>query len=162
MNGRSAAGDGLPIDTRILSAVGGALAYVVAAIHVFHPERGFGRLLLLARVGRLELLATDPRPLLFVLSGLAIVAGVLAVMLGTPRRPIYAAGIALVATYFLGYFAWHLSGHGGFLPARQPVYHGMSPIEAVVDHLVTSPIAAAAKLAEALLLGVLVVLYRRL
>lgn len=49
----------------------------------------------------------------------------------------------------------------GVLPGREPLYHGLSPIEAVIAHLQDYPIARWSKLAEFLLLAVLVLLYRR-
>ncbi|MFC6989404.1 hypothetical protein ACFQJD_13100 [Haloplanus sp. GCM10025708] len=146
---------------RHLRYVGAGLVYLVASIHLFHPERGFPRLVLLVATDNVALLLGDPRPLLFVISGVALVGGTLLVARGFPRRPLYAGGIALMCTYILGYFAWHLSGHGGFLPGREPLYHGLTPLQAVVDHLRTYPVARLSKLAETLLLVVLVVLYRR-
>lgn len=137
------------------------LAYVVAAIHLFHPRRGFPRLATVLTTGDASLLLSDPRPLAFVLSGFAILAGVSVVHLGVRRRPVYAIGIGLVSLYLVGYVGWHLSGHGGVLPGREPHFHGMHPVEAVMSHLVEYPLARAAKLAELGLLVVLVVLYRR-
>ncbi len=144
-----------------LGYLGVALAYLVVGIHLFHPKRGFPRLVLLLSTGNQSLLVTDPRPLAFVLSALAVLIGVKLAILGVERRRVYALGMVLVATYFVGYFAWHLSGHGGFLPGREPLYHGLGPVEAVVSHLATYPLAALSKLAEAALFVVLAVLYRR-
>jgi hypothetical protein len=144
-----------------LGAAGAALAFLVAAVHLFHPQRGFLRLLVLLTTGNASLLASDPRPLAFVLSALAILVGVPLAAGSVARRAVYLLGMALVATYFVGYFAWHLSGHGGFLPGRAPLYHGLGPVEAVVSHLRTYPMAALSKAAEAALFAVLVVLYRR-
>jgi len=140
--------------------VGAALAFLVAGIHLFHPQRGFARLALLVTTGNASLLVTDPRPAAFVLSALAILVGVRLAAADVARKPVYLLGMALVATYFVGYFAWHLSGHGGFLPGRVPLYHGLSPVEAVVSHLRNEPLAALSKAAEAALFAVLVVLYR--
>lgn len=137
-----------------------ALAYLVAGLHLFHPTHGFGRFVLLAATDPGLLLAT-PRPAAFVLSGLAIVLAVPAVALGAPRRPVYALGILLMLTYVVGYFAWHFSGHGGFLPGREPLYHGLSPLENVAVHLTGDPWAATAIVAETALLTALAALYRR-
>ena len=63
--------------------------------------------------------------------------------------------------YIVGYFAWHLSGHGGFLPSREPLYHGMTPLEALVSHLSYDFRALISKLTELTLLAILIVLYRR-
>lgn len=147
--------------TRHYQYLGGVLAFVVAAVHLTHPDRGLPRLLLLVRTDNLVLLSSDPRPLLFVLSGLAIVGVLALVPFGLPPKPIYVLGMALVATYLVGYFGWHLTGHGGFLPGRFPHYHGLSPIEAVLTHLQDNPIARVSKFAEALLLVILAILYRR-
>ena len=70
-------------------------------------------------------------------------------------------GIILMTTYIVGYFMWHLTGHGGFLPGREPLYHGLQPHVAVITHLIGDPWAAAAVISEALLTGILVALYRR-
>lgn len=143
-----------------LRYAGAGLAYLVAALHLFHPKLGFSRLVLVVSANP-ELLLTDPRPLAFALSGFAIVAGVTALLLGVPSRPVYVAGIALMVTYVGGYFAWHLSGHGGFLPGRRPLYHGFQPHEAVIAHLTTDLWAAVLIVLEIALLTVLITLYRR-
>jgi hypothetical protein len=84
------------------------------------------------------------------------------VIRGFPERRAFALGAALMVVYIGGYLAWHLSGHGGFLPGREPLYHGLSPVEALVAHLTTDPWAAASVLAEAALFFVLLLLlYRR-
>lgn len=140
--------------------IGVALAYIVAGIHLTHPKLGMPRLVLLASTGNLSLLVSHPRPLAFVLSGLAIVAGVSLVIWGYRRRALYAFGIALMIAYIAGYFAWHFSGHGGFLPGREPLLHGLSPLENVVAHLTGDARALASKAAETALLVVLVYLYR--
>lgn len=149
------------LSNQALGVVGAGLAYLVAGIHLTHPKLGLPRLVLLARADSLGLLASHPRPLAFVVSGLAIVLAVPLAASIRRRKPIYALGIVLMATYLVGYLAWHLSGHGGFLPVREPVSHGMSPLEAVVAHLTGDARAALSKLAELALLGVLVVRYRR-
>ena len=143
-----------------LRYAGAALAYLVALVHLFHPTHGFARLVTLL-VADASLLVADPRPLAFVLSGFAIVAGVNLLLFDVPRRPVYALGAGLVATYVVGYFAWHLSGHGGVLPGREPLFHGLAPHEAVLDHLTSDPWAAAAVGSELLLLAVLALLWNR-
>lgn len=138
------------------------LAYLVAGLHIFHPQRGFPRLVaILTLDDPMRHLLYDPRPLLFVLSGLAILLGIKLVLFGWPRNPIYVLGMALTATYFAGYLAWHLTGHGGFLPSRAPLYHGLHPIAAVIAHLSEYAWARWTKVAEAVLFAVLAVLYCR-
>lgn len=147
--------------TSNLGYLGFVLALTVAVIHLFHPQRGLFRLVLLVGSGNTSLLVTDPRPVAFVLSAIAILLGIQLVVADVARKRVYLLGMVLVATYFVGYFAWHLSGHGGFLPGREPLYHGLHPLEAVVSHLANSPLAALAKLAEATLFIVLSARYRR-
>ena len=138
------------------------LTYLVAALHIFHPQRGFPRLAtILTLDDPLRHLLYDPRPLLFVISGIALVIGIKLVLLGFPRKPIYLLGMLLVATYFVGYFTWHLTGHGGLLPSRKPLYHGLHPIAAVIAHLNEYAWARWTKVAEAVLFATLAVLYSR-
>lgn len=151
---------GVRITDQQLRYLAAAFAYLVAGIHLFHPKRGFPRLVILLQAGT-EHLVYDPRPVAFVLSGLAIIFAIKLVLFGVPRRPIYLLGMLLMVTYFTGYFAWHLSGHGGFLPMREPLYHGLQPHEAVISHLREDSWAVAAKLSEATLFTLLAVLYRR-
>jgi hypothetical protein len=138
-----------------------ALSVVVAGIHLFHRDRGLPRLVELLSTNNAALLVTDPRPLLFVLSAAAILGGVTLVLWGVPRKPVYLGGMVLMATYISGYFAWHMTGHGGFLPGRLPHFHGLSPVGAVVRHLEIYPVARVSKVAELLVLGLLALLYRR-
>ncbi len=123
-------------------AAAGTLALVVGLGHVFFP--GLGLPTFAARLfADPALLVADPRPALFVCSGFALVVGV-ALGRGAPdRRPYYLGGVVLSLGYVLGYLGWHLSGHGGFLPGREPLYHGLSPVENVVSHLTSEPLAVA-------------------
>lgn len=147
---------------RHLRYVAAGLAYLVAGLHLFHPQLGFPQLVrVLALDDPVRHLLHDPRPALFVLSGIAILVGIHLVLFGFPRKPMYVLGMLLVATYFVGYFAWHLTGHGGFLPGREPHYHGLHPVEAVLGHLGAYAWARWTKLAEALLFAVLAVLLYR-
>lgn len=145
------------LSERPLAVAAAVLGYLVAVLHLFHPSQGFARLVLVLSVDP-SLLLADPRPLAFVLSAAVIMVGVPAVLRGVPERPVEAAGAALMVVYLAGYFGWHLSGHGGFLPGREPLYHGLTPVEAVASHLATDPWAAAAVPLEFALLVVLLVL----
>lgn len=147
------------LTTRRLRYGAAVLALVVAGLHMFHPTYGVVRLTIILTTDP-ALFRSHPRPLAFVLSATAIVTGVLLVLFGFPRKPVYAAGMVLVATYILGYFAWHLSGHGGFLPGRNPVFHGLQPHEAVITHLREDAWARVATIVESALLVVLAALYR--
>lgn len=135
------------------------LAFLVAAVHLFHPAHGLPRFAEIVAVG-LDNLMYDPRPIAFVLSGVTIILGVNLVAVGASRRLLYALGMAMMVVYLVGYFGWHLSGHGGFLPVRKPLYHDMGPIEATAAHLRGDPWARVSVLAETALLAVLAWLYR--
>ena len=142
---------------RLLAA---GLAYLVAGVHLFHPDRGVPRLVLQLSIDP-SLILTDPRLVAFVLSGFSILVAIKLVLVGFPRRPIYLLGMALMVTYIVGYFGWHLAGHGGFLPGREPFYHDMHPIETAAMHLQGDTWGRTAILAETALLGVLALLYYR-
>lgn len=144
-----------------LRVAAGVLAFAVASVHLFHPTHG-GRRFTTVVATDPGALATSPLPLAFVVSGFALVAGVLLVQLGLPERPVVAGGIGLMLVYIVGYFGWHLSGHGGVLPGRQPLYHGATPLDATWSHLTGDALAAAALASEVALLAVLVLLERRL
>lgn len=141
-----------------LRLLGAALAFLVAGIHVLHPQLGFPRLVRHITIGTLF----DPRPLAFTLSGVAIVVGVLLVYNRVAKRPIYLLGMGLMVTYIVGYVAWHtVLGHGAFWPHQPAIYYeDMGFLEIVLGHLVAEPIAAASKLLELSLLVVLAALYR--
>jgi hypothetical protein len=142
-------------------ALGVILAYVVAGVHLTHPKLGLPRLVLFMQADSLHLLASHPRPLVFVASGFAIIIGVPLAATNHYRKPIYVLGIVLMLAYILGYLSWHFSGHGGFLPNREPLFHGMAPLEALTSHFVSDLRARISKLSELALLLVLIVLYRR-
>lgn len=146
--------------TQLLRYAGGVLALFVAGLHLFHPQYGLGRLIRLLTVDP-GLLVTHPRPAAFVLSAIAIVAGIYLALFEIARRQLYALGVVMMLIYIVGYLTWHLSGHGGFLPGRLPNYHGHGPLEAVVNHLQTDGLAMLAIAAESILAAILVVLYRR-
>ena len=160
MNNRSERSFDSRLSRQQLRYAAGVLALIVAGLHLFHPKYGmerFARLLVLDPA----LLITHPRPLAFVLSAIAIVIGIYLVLYGFLEKPIYILGILLMLTYIVGYFAWHLSGHGGFLPGRLPHYHGLEPHEAVISHLNSDNWAVAALVSETLLAATLALLYYR-
>ena len=146
------------VNVQLLRYVGAGLAFFVAGIHALQPTLGFPRLVQHVLLGAFY----DPRPLVFTLSSLAIVAGVLLVFNGVAKRQIYLLGIGLMLTYLLGYVVWHTAlDHGAFWPyiASQP-HTDQGLVEVIVLHLTQKPIELVSKVAELLLAGVLVVLYR--
>jgi len=142
-----------------LAPIAGGLAGFVAVLHLSHPTHGVGRLVQYVQLGALY----DPRPLLFTLSGLAIIAGLTLSYAGADRKPLYLLGIGLVLVYVLGYASWHaLLGHGAFWPGIEGAGHtDETLVESVASHLLNDPYAMVSKLAEVTLAGLLVVLYRR-
>lgn len=141
-----------------LRYVAGGLAFAVAGIHLLHPNLGIQPLTVYLRVGSMN----DPRPLAFVLSAFVIIAGVYAVMLGVPRKPIYLLGMLLMVTYISGYVAWHtVLEHGGFWPQVAGFTGARSPLHEVLHHLRHDVIDLASILLELALLAVLAILYHR-
>ena len=153
-------GDASALTTRRLRYLGAALATLVALLHLLDPNHGLLELFALLYANP-QVLVFDPRPVAFVVSATALLIGVSLSRNAPDRRPYYVAGILLALTYVVGYLAWHLTGHGGFLPGREPLLHGLSPVENVVRHLTGDPWAAASMASELALIAALVALLRR-
>ena len=153
-------GDASALTTRRLRYLGAALATLVALLHLLDPNHGLLELFALLYANP-QVLVFDPRPAAFVVSATALLIGVSLSRNAPDRRPYYVAGILLALTYVVGYLAWHLTGHGGFLPGREPLLHGLSPVENVVRHLTGDPWAAASMASELALIAALVALLRR-
>lgn len=153
-------GDASVLTTRRLRYLGATLAILVAFLHLLDPNHGLLELFALLYESP-RVLVFDPRPVAFVLSATALLIGVSLSRNAPDRQPYYVAGIGLALTYVVGYLAWHLTGHGGFLPGREPLLHGVSPLMNVVRHLTGDPWAAASMASELGLIGVLVALLRR-
>lgn len=143
-------------EIRYLRITAGGLAILVAWLHVLHPDYGYRQLLHYLQFGTVY----DPRPPLFVLSGLAIFVGLGLAYRNVARETIYRLGLALTATFFLGFVTWHtLLDHGAFWPHIEGYHrHDVSVVTVIVDHLVADPIALVSKVAEAILFVVLALL----
>lgn len=151
------------ISNRQLYYIAAALAYTVAGIHLFYPSLGMPALVAYTAAGTPLI---DPRPLAFVLSGVAIIIGINVAVLGIARRQIYVAGVALMAIYLVGYFMWHAFGHGAWWPLgpeRPWVSHSFLGILLDSHHLHprNDPVPLISKGAELALLVVLTLLYFR-
>lgn len=146
---------GVPIrQVRYITAI---VAALVAGIHLLHPSLGLPRLIEHVRIGTL----LDPRPLVFTVAGVAIVLGM--VLVGRDRlvRAVYAGGIALMATFLLGYVVWHTAlDHGAFWPHIDAHGHDTGLLEVVRVHLADDAVAAMSKAYELVALALLVVLVR--
>jgi len=133
------------------------LAAVVAGLHLYW---GLPRFVTAVQID--QPIYWDPRPLLFIVSGVAIIVALLLVRQQLlSRLRAYALGIGLMLTYILGWAYWHLGGHMAVLPWVEDTHghsHGGNPIVILADHLVASPIDAISKTTETLLLLTLVLL----
>lgn len=130
--------------------VAAQLAVVVAVAHLTLGVLNWARWL---QAG--FLLPRDLRWPLFVVSGLAVVAGVVAAARGAPRRPLYAAGIGLMLVYVLGYYGWHLGGHRPLFVIGEGVPHEVDLVPFLVDHLFAGPVVFLSLVSEASLALVL-------
>lgn len=145
--------------SRHLLPITASLAVVVASLHLFHPTHGFVRLLEYAQY----LVAPDPRPFAFTLSGLALFTGVGLGAADKYRKPLCVLGIGLMLTFLLGYAGWHtVLDHGTFWPTIEPTGHSeTNPIASISAHLFNDGYALSSKLLELTLLAALVACYRR-
>ncbi|MFB6283861.1 MAG: hypothetical protein ABEK59_08010 [Halobacteria archaeon] len=145
---------------RKITYLAGFLAGVSAIIHLLHPNHGVGKLSVIVS-SKIGLIFTHPRPLLFTVSGVAILVGIYLYHKGRFQRLILVAGAVMMATYILFYLAWHLSGHGGFLPLRKPIYHeGVGPVDSLLQHLQNDPLALVSVVTEAVTFVLLTVIFK--
>ncbi|MCL9812270.1 hypothetical protein [Natranaeroarchaeum aerophilus] len=130
------------------------LAAVVAGLHLYW---GLPRLVTAARID--QPIYWDPRPLLFVASGIGILLALLLVRQQVLSRiRAYVLGIGMMLTYIFGWAYWHLGGHMAVVPWVEDAHahsHGGNPLILLGEHLVASPIDGISKTAELLLLAVL-------
>ena len=88
----------------------------------------------------------DPRPYLFVPSGLLLLAIAGALLYGYRYRRLYSLGAGVMGVYLVGYVWWHLTDHGGLVPAHDVA----NPVAEIASHLVADPPALVAFGAEVL------------
>lgn len=138
-----------------LEFVGVQFAAIVAGVHLYWA---IPRLIRQLQID--QPIWWDPRPLVFIVSGIVLLAGLVLLQRGVLRRVYgYVLGIGLMLTYLLGWAYWHLNGHLAALPwIERPHGHGGDPLVILAQHFVGSPVDAIAKTAEFLLLIVLVAL----
>lgn len=78
-------------------------------------------------------------------------------------RIVYLGGIALMLTYIIGYFTWHILGRGAWWPWGTGLgshAHTLRTVLLSENHLRADPIALTSIAAELALIVVLTVLYR--
>ena len=129
-------------------------AHLVVLVAVIHLALGVSNWLAYLSAG--ILVPPDLRWPLFVLSGVALVVGLVAAVGGVERRPLYVGGIVLMVLYVGGYFAWHASGHRPLFFVGPGTHHGGSTLAYLAAHVVAGPVetlALAAETALAALLG---------
>lgn len=133
------------------------LAGIIGGIHLLHPTLGLPRLITYVRVGTIF----DPRPVIFTLTTILIVIGILMVRQGIYPRVVYGAGILLMVGFIGGYVLWHTAlNHGAFWPHIPETPHtDLGYFEAVWLHLINDPIAMISIFHELALLGILLVLF---
>lgn len=146
--------------SRFLTYIGVMLAVIVAVLHLFHPDFGIQAAMTYLSIRSFP----DPRPFAFVLSAVVILLSIALVADGViSPRIVYLGGIALMFTYIIGYFAWHVLGHGAWWPWGTGLgshAHTLRTVLLSENHLRADPIALISIGAELALIVVLTVLYR--
>ncbi|MFC7095866.1 hypothetical protein [Halobaculum marinum] len=115
----SAARNDDPTWVPILRVAGVQLGLIAIALHLYW---GLPRAVVYLRAGTFA----DPRPYLFVVSGVALAVALLALYAVPERvsaRAVYAFAVAVLAVWIAGYVWWHLGGHGGAIPGVKGYGH---------------------------------------
>jgi hypothetical protein len=128
-------------------------AHLVVLVAVIHLALGVSNWLTYLRAG--ILLPPDLRWPLFVVSGVALVGGLVAAVADAERRPLYVGGIVLMAVYIVGYFAWHASGHRPLFFVGPGTHHHGSTLAYLAAHAVAGPVETLALTSETALAGLL-------
>src|SRR6056297_4155004 len=113
-------------------------AHLVVIVAVIHLSLGLYNWFRWANAG--FLLPRDVRWPLFVVSGLALVVGLLLAAQGRYRRQLYAGGILLMAVYVVGYFGWHATGHRPLVLFGTGSTHTGPIVPFLLDHLLAGPV----------------------
>lgn len=127
--------------------------HLVVLVAVIHLALGVSNWLTYLRAG--ILVPPDLRWPLFVVSGVALVGGLVAAIAGAERRPLYVGGIVLMAVYVVGYFAWHASGHRPLFFVGPGTQHHGSTLAYLAAHAVAGPVETLALTSETALAGLL-------
>jgi len=141
------------MDLRAFDPIHVVAAHLAVLVAVIHLALGASNWLTYLSAG--ILFPPDLRWPLFVVSGLALVGGLLAAVAGAERRPLYLGGIALMVVYVVGYFAWHASGHRPLFFVGPGSHHGGSTLSSLVAHAFAGPVETLALASETALAGVL-------
>lgn len=137
----------------LLEFVAAQSVFVAALIHLV---LGVVNWLRWAQAG--FLVPQDARWPVFVVSALAVFAGLFVASRRENRRPFYLGGILVMAGYAVGYFVWHLAGHRPLLLfGRGPGTENVS-VAWLLDHLFAGPVEFTSIFFEVVAVVVLVVL----
>jgi len=141
------------MNLREFDAIHVVTAHLVVLVAVVHLALGVSNWLTYLGAG--ILVPPDLRWPLFVVSGIALVGGLLAAVAGAERRPLYLGGIALMVVYVVGYFAWHASGHRPLFVIGPGTDHHGSTLASLAAHAVAGPVESLALASETALAGLL-------
>lgn len=129
---------------------GANLALIVALLHL-----GLGLVNWLRYLSGGVLVPTDIRWPLFVISGVAMLAGLALAREPRYRTPLYAGGMLLMVVYIVGYFGWHVGGHRRLILLGPSTHHDVSLLPFLIDHLFAGVIEFVAIVTEVALFVVL-------
>jgi hypothetical protein len=158
------------MDHRFVRAARAAVAALVFVTAAYHLWWGFPRSLIYGRA-ILDLasrgLPPDPRPFLFVLYAVALLAGpYLVIHEKLPLRRAYQLGLLAMVLSVLGWVFWHETGHGAFLtgsPAPGAGGHSHSHggvLQTIASHYVVEPVEGFIKSVELAAAALFAVLLR--
>ncbi|MHB9288472.1 hypothetical protein ACKVMT_15685 [Halobacteriales archaeon Cl-PHB] len=139
---------------RTLEFVGSQLVFVAALVHLGLGLFNWWRW---AQVG--FALPRDGRWPLFVVSGLAILAGIYLAYRAENPRPYYLAGAVAMLGYVAGYFTWHLLGHRVWVLFGPGAGTETLSVQWLLDHATAGAVETVSLLVEVLAAAILLVLY---
>jgi hypothetical protein len=149
-----------------LRALGAGLVFLTAAYHLWW---GFPRSLVYGRVLGAYIqqgLWPDPRPFLFVVLGILLLAGPYFITRNVVSlKRGYLGAIVVLALSVLAWLAWHETGHGAFLTGATVPDTGhhdsTSILHTIASHYVIEPVEGAIKSIEIAAIGVFAYLLKR-
>jgi hypothetical protein len=133
--------------------VASQLVVLSALIHIFLGAQKWGEY---ASFG--ILFPPDIRWPLFVVSGVAVVAGIGLARQSSHRRRWYLAGVVMMLGYIAAYFLWHLGGHRPLFILGPATHHDVT-LEFIVAHYLAGPLETFTLTIELLAAILLAVLY---
>jgi len=118
------------IARRLVRIIGVQFGLVAVGLHFMW---GLPRALIYVDTGTIA----DPRPYLFVLSGVAVTLALLGLYMVPeyfPEREVFAFTAVMMTVWIGGYVWWHLGGHGGAIPGVDGYGHpSLSNVELLLS-----------------------------